>query len=142
MGLSRVLDANEEGAAALKRIVAALLGLTLGVNAAIMLVAGRWWYGVVPGVTGTGPFNPHFVMDIGAAYLVAACGLLWAAARPAAARGAVIASASFLGLHALIHLADAVMGGHPGADLARDFAGVFVPALLAAWVAWPASRQA
>ena len=126
----------------MKRIVAALLGVLLGLNGVIMLGAGRWWYGVVPGVTGTGPFNPHFVMDIGAAYLVAAGGLLWAAARPAAARGAAIASASFLGLHALIHLAGAFVGGHAGADLARDFAGVFAPALLAAWIAWPAARQA
>ena len=46
----------------------------LGGNGLAMLFAGLWWYGVVPGVTATGPYNPHFVRDIGAAYLVAGAG--------------------------------------------------------------------
>ena len=126
----------------MKRITAAILAVVLGANGLVMLFAGRWWYGAVPGVTMTGPFNPHFVMDIGAAYLVVAGALAWWAARPAPARGAVIAAAAFLGLHALIHIADAAMGGHATTDLARDFAGIFLPALLTAWIAWPPKHPA
>ena len=48
------------------RIVAMVLGVLLAANGVVMLFAGLWWYGVVPGVTATGPFNPHFVRDIGA----------------------------------------------------------------------------
>ena len=48
----------------LRRLIAALLALTMGGNGLVMLAAGRWWYGVVPGVTMTGPFNPHFVKDM------------------------------------------------------------------------------
>ena len=128
-----------------KRIVAGLLALILGLNALAMLFAGLWWYGAVPGVVATGPFNAHFVKDIGAAYLVVAAGLAWFAARPREGWGAMAAAAAFLTLHALVHLTDAFAGGHAGmeamhaggglADLIRDFPGVFLPALLALWIA-------
>ena len=120
----------------MKRTLAALLAALLGANAIAMLFAGRWWYGAVPGVTMTGPYNPHFVKDIGAAYLVVAAALTWRAARPAAGQGALVAAAAFLLVHALIHVSDAAMGGHAASDLIRDFAGVFLPALLAAWLVW------
>jgi hypothetical protein len=122
----------------MKRILAALLAALLGANGAAMLAAGAWWYGVVPGVTMTGPYNPHFVKDIGAAYLVVAGALAWRALRPAAGQGALVAAAAFLVLHGLIHIADAATGMSMGADLIRDFAGVYLPALLAAWLAIPA----
>jgi hypothetical protein len=134
-GLARLPGMNPQQSA-LKRAIAAVLALTMGANGLVMLVAGRWWYGAVPGVTQTGPFNPHFVKDIGAAYLVVGVAFAWLAARPSPiARGAVIAAAVFLGLHAGVHIVDAA--GDPGglADLARDFPGVFMPALLAAWIA-------
>ena len=126
----------------MKRITAALLALLLGANAVAMLAAGRWWYGALPGVVETGPFNPHFVLDIGAAYAVTAVGLAWSAIAPRAARGWVYASALFLGLHALIHLLGAMSAAQPLGELARDFAGVFLPALLAAWIAWPTAEAA
>ena len=57
------------------------------------------------------------------------------------ARGAAGAGALFLVLHAGIHLAEAV--GDPAglSHLARDFAGVILPALLAAFVAWPSAPK-
>ncbi len=119
----------------MKRAIATLLALTLGANGLSMLLAGAWWYGAVPGVAETGPFNPHFVKDIGAAYLVGALGFAWLASRASpVARGAAGAGAFFLVLHALIHLAEAAAGPHGLADLARDFPGVILPALLGAWV--------
>ena len=121
------------------RAASILLCVLLGGNGVVMLFAGAWWYGAVPGVTMTGPYNPHFVKDIGAAYLVCALAYGWLAARPTSslARGAAITSALFLVLHAAIHIADAVAGDHAGADFARDFAGVFLPALLASWLVRP-----
>jgi hypothetical protein len=120
----------------LSRLLAAILAPTMGANGVVMLAAGRWWYGAVPGVTMTGPFNPHFIKDIGAGYLVVGAAFAWLAARPSAtAAGAAIAAAAFLGLHAGVHLADAL--GDPGglAHLVRDFPGVLLPAILAAWLA-------
>jgi len=126
----------------MKRFLAGLLALLAAANALVMLLAGRWWYGAVPGVSETGPFNPHFVEDIGAAFLTVAIGFAWLAARGSAAgRGAALAGAAFLGLHGLIHIAGAFTDPHGLADLERDFAGVVVPALVALWIAWPQSSR-
>jgi hypothetical protein len=112
------------------RILAAALALILAANGLIMLFAGLWWYGVVPGVTATGPYNPHFVRDIGAAYLVVGASLAAFAVRPREAWPAVAAAAAFLTLHAAIHVFDAICGTKPAADMIRDFAGVYLPALV------------
>ena len=120
------------------RIIAAALGLFLGINAVVMLTASVWWYGAVPGVTATGSYNPHFIHDIGMAYLVAAGGLGWFAWRPAEGWAALVAAAGFLVLHGLIHVHDAIASPTCGHDLLRDAPSVFTPALIAAWIAWAA----
>jgi hypothetical protein len=113
------------------RILAWLQAALLSANGLAMLFAGLAWYGAVPGVTATGPYNPHFVRDIGAAYLVAGLGHAAFALRPRQAWPALVAAAAFLTLHAAIHLFDAACGTRPLQDVARDFAGVFLPALIA-----------
>jgi len=124
------------------RILASLLAASLSLNGLAMLLAGAWWYGAVPGVTATGPYNPHFVRDIGAAYLVAGLSHAAFAWRPRTAWPALTAAAGFLALHAGVHVFDAVCGTRPLADIARDFMGVFVPALIAlALVAWAAPKR-
>ena len=120
----------------MQRFAAFLLALVMAGNGLVMLAAGPWWYGAVPGVTETGPFNLHFVKDIGAAYLVVGVAFGWLAARPSAmSRGAALCGAAFLVLHGLIHLTEAVGDRHGLADLVRDFPGVLLPALVAVWLA-------
>ncbi len=46
-------------------IMVALNGRFLFGNGLFMLVAPSAWYQFVPGVTHTGPFNQHFIRDIG-----------------------------------------------------------------------------
>ena len=117
------------------RWLAGLMAVLLGANAAAMLFAPLPWYGAVPGVTTTGPFNAHFVRDIGAAYLVAALGLVWFTWRPREGWPALAAGAAFLTFHAAIHVYDATCGSTPLADFRRDFVGVYlfaaIPLLLA-----------
>jgi hypothetical protein len=116
----------------------------LGANAVAMLTAPAWWYGAVPGVTATGPYNPHFVHDIGAVYLVIAGALGWFAWRPLQGWGALVAAATWLVLHGLIHVHDAILSPTCGHDLIRDLPGVFAPALIAAWIAFvsaPTTRR-
>jgi hypothetical protein len=126
----------------LRRGLAALLALTMGGNGVVMLAAGRWWYAAVPGVVSTGPYNPHFVQDIGMAYVVVGLAFAAWAARPSAMmRGAAGAAALFLVLHACIHLAMAVTDPMGLADFFRDFPGVFLPALIAGWVVASASSR-
>ena len=45
--------------------LAALNGVFLFGNGLFMLLAPSAWYYFVPGVTHTGPFNQHFIRDIG-----------------------------------------------------------------------------
>ena len=42
-----------------------------------MLAVPAGWYDADPGVSETGPFNPHLVRNIGVAYLVAGAALVW-----------------------------------------------------------------
>jgi hypothetical protein len=119
----------------MNRTIAGILGLVLGANAAAMLAAPLWWYFAVPGVTATGPFNEHFVHDIGMTYLVVAGGLGWFAWGPAQGWPALVSGAAFLVLHGLIHVHDAIASPTCGHDLARDLPGVFTPAIITAWIA-------
>ncbi len=126
----------------MRNIVAWVLGIGLAANGLAMQAAPAGWYDAVPGVAETGPFNPHFVRDIGAAYLVAGLAIMWFAidrlARPAA-----LAAAAFLAFHALVHLWDAVAGREHAHQLLVDLPTVFLPPVLAAWIVWsPASGGA
>jgi hypothetical protein len=119
----------------MKRIVAVALAVLLGANALAMLAAPLWWYAALPGVRATGPFNPHFVLDIGATYLVVAGALAWFAWRATQGWAALVAATGFLVLHAVIHVAAAIAGPTCGHDLVRDLPGVFLPALACLWLA-------
>ncbi len=110
--------------------LAGLLAVVMTANGLVMLFAGAWWYGVVPGVPSTGPFNAHFVKDIGAIYLVVGVSLAAFAFRPGRAFAALVAAAAFLTLHAAIHIGDALASPTCGRDLVRDLPGIFLPALI------------
>ncbi|HEY2178988.1 MAG TPA: hypothetical protein VGH15_10430 [Caulobacteraceae bacterium] len=125
-----------------QRILALVVGLAMAANGMAMLFAGVAWYRAVPGVVETGPFNGHFVEDIGAAYLAAGAALAWLGWRPSpTARGAAGAGTAYLGLHAAIHLTGAVIDPHGLAPFIRDFPGVFAPPLLAGAALWRLSRK-
>lgn len=120
----------------LYRWTSALLAGLLGGNALFMLARPLAWYDAVPGVPLTGAFNPHFVRDIGMAYLVVVIGLAWFAWRPRQGWPALVCAAAFLVLHATIHVGDASCGGSPVTDTIRDFPGVYLPAILLVWIAF------
>jgi uncharacterized protein YjeT (DUF2065 family) len=103
-----------------------LIALAMMVNGGAMLLAPARWYWLVPGVAGTGPLNPHFVRDIGAAYLVAGAGIVWFL-RDRRARAAAMLAAAFLLAHALIHVADAIAGREGLAQLLVDAPAVLLP---------------
>ncbi|NRF69592.1 hypothetical protein HLB44_21550 [Aquincola sp. S2] len=108
-----------------------LLAGGLLANGAAMLAAPATWYRSVPGVEFTGPFNPHFVRDIGAAYATAALGLAWRAWRGPIAAPAAQLGALFLLLHAAIHVGETLAGICGWRTLLADVPGVIVPAALA-----------
>ena len=119
------------------RVIAAwIVGLGLIANGLTMLAIPDAWYASVPSVAQTGPFNPHFVRDIGAAYLVTGAALVWFAIDHAAWPAAQ-AGAAFLVIHALVHLWDAAAGREHVHQLLVDLPTVFLPPALAIWIAWP-----
>ena len=108
-----------------------ILPAILAINGAVMMLAPAWWYPRVPGVIETGALNEHFVRDIGAAYLACALAMGWALNNPARGLGVAAVSAAFLCLHSLIHLITPFCGtALPWPLLARDFPGVFLPAII------------
>lgn len=114
-----------------------LLAAGLAANGLFMLAAPQDWYHAVPGVVFTGPFNPHFVRDIGCAYLVSAGGLAWRALDPVAGWPAACVGAGFLALHAFVHIGETIAGLCGASALLRDVPGVIVPAGLAIVLALP-----
>jgi hypothetical protein len=122
----------------MRKILSLLLGAALAANGLFMLVDPAAWYATIPGVTMTGPLNPHFVRDIGCAYLVTGAGLA-AAAMDERARAAAMAGGAFLALHALVHFGDWIGGRETFEHLTHDLPGVFTPAAIALWLAWPRS---
>jgi hypothetical protein len=118
----------------MRRSIAAVLAVPTVLNGVMMLLAGPSWYASVPGASGTGPYNPHFVQDIGAAFLVAGLALAARAWRPLYWPAAV-AGAGFLAAHALIHVV-AMVAGHDH-RAAFDLIAVVVPSALALYSAFP-----
>lgn len=121
-----------------RRIVSGVVGAFSALNGVVMLAAGERWFASTPGVAATGPYNPHFVADVGAAYAVGGLALLLRAFRPEYWPAAV-AGAAFFAAHALIHVAG-IIGGHSGAP-AIEAALVILPAALALWAAFPAAGE-
>ena len=119
----------------MKRAIWASMGIALAGNGAFMLFAPLAWYGLVPGVPETGPFNPHFVRDIGCAYLVTGASLLWLL-REARAWPAALAAGAFLGLHAALHVVEFAEGRVQIAHAASDAVLVVLPAVLLLGYAW------
>lgn len=122
----------------MQRSIAAIMAILNGLNGLVMLFASSLWWESVPGVPETGPYNPHFVQDVGAAFLVAGLALGARAWRPAYWPAAVAGSA-FLAVHALIHLV-LIASGHDH-HAAANLAAVVLPAALAMYSAFPSRGE-
>jgi hypothetical protein len=99
-------------------------------NGAWMLLDPIGWYRDVPGVTGSGPLNEHFVRDVGATFTLLGLALAWGAARPALRRPALAVVAGFYVLHALVHVLDTARGLFPPGQWRIDAVPIYLPALL------------
>lgn len=105
------------------RALLVLLGLSHALTGLWMLAAPAHWFASIPGVTQTGPFNMHFVLDVGMAFLASGAFLILAARRTPNAPLWAIAGATWPALHALIHIDGWAMHGIP-ADPRAAFAEI------------------
>lgn len=110
--------------------VAIALGGAAIANGSYMLVAPESWYFSVPGVTTTGPFNQHFVRDIGLIFLLLGAAFLLGAVRVEARIVSWAAASIWLTGHALFHVWEVAVGICSPSALARDFPAVTLPAAL------------
>lgn len=119
--------------------IAIVFGLGLAGNGLYMLADPARWYFAVPGVTTTGPFNQHFIRDIGLIFALVGLAFLAGAARPAMRVALWGASAFWLSGHALFHIWEVLVGICGPSALVQDFPAVTLPALIAlALTAWAA----
>jgi uncharacterized membrane protein len=117
-----------------KRIAAGILGVIHAANGLVMLTHGHQWFERI--AARTGPFNPHFVADVGAAFLASGLALLWRSWRSRYWPGAV-AGCGFLLFHATIHISDYVAHGQEGQSTLL----IVLLAALALWAALPSSGE-
>ena len=124
------------------RLFYLIASVTSLANGAWMLLFPRSWYTDFPAdVSHTGPFNPHFVRDLGVVYLVVALAFGWSAMHLDRSRPVHLALTIFFVGHALIHLADIAAGRLPHSHWLIDLPGVFVPALIMLITAMPFIRK-
>jgi hypothetical protein len=110
--------------------IAVILGLGALANGLFMLASPANWYFAVPGVTTTGPFNQHFLRDIGLIFLFIGAAFLIGAARPIYRVALWAAASLWLAGHALFHFWEVAVGICGPSALARDFPAVTLPAIL------------
>ncbi len=125
-------------------MMVALNGLFLFANGLFMLVAPLAWYHFVPGVTHTGPFNQHFIRDIGLIQMLLGAAFGIGMIRPEPRIWLWAAATLWLIAHAAFHLWEVAVGIHSPSVIVRDFPAVTLPALIGvaatAW-AWRTSRH-
>lgn len=115
---------------------AAVIGIGAQANGLFMLLDPANWYFAVPGVTTTGPFNQHFIRDIGLIFLFVGTAFVAGAAK---ARNRVLlwsAATLWMSGHALFHFWEVAVGICGPSALVRDFAAVTLPALIGIALTW------
>ena len=110
--------------------LAVLLGVAAIANGIYMLASPEAWYFAVPGVTTTGPFNQHFVRDIGLIFLFLGGAFLVGAARPELRVAFWAAASIWLSGHALFHFWEVAVGICTADAIPRDFPAVTLPAII------------
>ena len=125
-----------------KIVIAAamLLGLSSIVNGILMVLTPESWYWLVPGVPDRGPFNQHFVRDIGFLYLLMGAAFIYGALVVKYREALWSMSAAWLSVHAVFHVWEVAVGICGPQSLIEDFAGVTLPALIAIWLVYTNKR--
>ena len=112
-------------------VLAGIFGAGLAGNGILMLNAPEAWYFAVAGVTTTGPFNQHFLRDIGLIFGLIGLSFVYGAVRSGSRVLLWSMGAIWLSGHALFHFWEVTVGICGPEVLPRDFPAVTLPALIA-----------
>jgi hypothetical protein len=129
---------NVKGLQMFSRPILIILAVFHLANGLSMVAGPMSWYAAVPGVANAGPFNHHFVTDIGLGFV--ASGLLMLVGSQAGGSKSAFALAGALlpALHAALHLRTWITEGVPTdvKILASEAFGVMATGFLGLFVAW------
>ena len=123
----------------MRRIIQ-ILAVIYVLNGLYMLIMPFAWYENTPGVSMLGPYNTHFVRDVGLVYLISAAGMFWGV-RPRQVNVLIFASI-WPALHAIYHFWMWI-----GRDFAFDqvalvnLIGIQIPAWLTLFIAMRMRRS-
>jgi hypothetical protein len=115
---------------------AVLMAILALANGLYMLAAPTAWYLAVPGVTTTGPFNQHFIRDIGLIFLLIGTMFAVGAAKPGSRVLLWTLPTVWLCGHALFHWWEVAVGISGHSAMARDFPAVTLPGLIGLLITW------
>ena len=115
------------------RILVALIGLLNLGNGLYAALLPQKWFHDAPGATDTGPFNPHFVTDVGLGFTAAGIAFLAYAWSPRH-RLLALGASGFVVFHALFHLTALVSGHHANTTVDLQIA---LLAFTGAALCWP-----
>lgn len=114
--------------------IALSLGLIALGNGVFMTVAPEPWYWLVPGVPDRGPFNQHFIRDIGMNYMLIGAAFIYGAVYVKHRWLLWLLPTAWLVCHAIFHVWEVIVGICEPQALIVDFGGVTLPALLGLWL--------
>lgn len=120
--------------------IAILLGIAMLGNGTFMIVAPESWYWLVPGVPDRGPFNQHFIRDVGFIYALIGTAFCYGAAYPQHRLLLWLLPTAWLTAHAAFHVWEVIVGICGPEALIVDFAGVTLPALLGMGLIYSSTR--
>ncbi|MEO8452162.1 MAG: hypothetical protein ABI647_20390 [Gemmatimonadota bacterium] len=117
------------------QVLIALVALLALANGLMMLVSPLGWYQMMmPTIQLTGPANPHFIRDIGLAYLCSGVMLVYAVIDPRGRWLAAVAGSLWLGAHGALHVYEVLAGIGAAAVLWGDAPAVLGPPIVV-WIA-------
>jgi hypothetical protein len=111
-------------------IVVALSGVFMFANGIYMLYDPVSWYYRVPTVPATGPFNQHFLRDIGIIYLLIGAGFVLGIYFPRQRVWMWSAATLWLVLHGFFHLWEIAVGICGKDAITRNWFAVYLPAVI------------
>jgi hypothetical protein len=115
----------------LLRVLFLVFGVLSLFNGLWMLFAPLSWYNDLPaGVPDTGPYNGHFIRDLGLVFVLIAVGFLWSVHRVRQSRPILFVITVFFVGHAILHVVDLLTSRLPHSHWAMDTPAVFLPAIL------------
>lgn len=121
--------------------VALLLGLAMLGNGVFMTIAPEPWYWTVPGVPDRGPFNQHFIRDIGFIYVLIGAAFIYGSVYTEHRLQLWLLPTAWLTIHAVFHIWEVFVGICGPESLIEDFGGVTLPALLALGLTYGSYRD-